>query len=159
MVFLDKRTQYLPVLSLLVAALAVFVGPVITWKIGASQVQSSLKIANKQIVAPMRQAWINDLRNTLAELLSLSVHFYVSGHGDRSDSDYAKIAYLEQKIRLMLNVTEKDHASLEDLVTTLTSSLSRGRDGDQAFESAHTELQNLSRTILKQEWNRVKESL
>jgi len=46
----------IPVLSLLVAAIAVFVGPLISWSIANRQVQSSLAVANKQIIAPMRQA-------------------------------------------------------------------------------------------------------
>ncbi len=60
----------IPVLSLIVAALAVFVGPLISWLVAKRQLASSLEVANKQIIAPMRQAWINDLRDLLAELTS-----------------------------------------------------------------------------------------
>ena len=45
----------IPILSLIVAALAVFVGPFISWFVAKSQLASSLEIANKQIIAPMRQ--------------------------------------------------------------------------------------------------------
>jgi hypothetical protein len=52
----------IPVLSLIVAALAVFFGPLITLKISRKQFELSRRIADKQIIAPMRQAWIEKLR-------------------------------------------------------------------------------------------------
>src|ERR1035437_5167435 len=61
------------VLSLVVAALAVFVGPIISLYIGRRQVASTLEVANKQITAPMRQAWINSLRDLLAELTRIGI--------------------------------------------------------------------------------------
>jgi len=63
--------QVIPILSLVVAALAVFVGPLVSWFVAKRQVGSSLALTdkqiraslgaatNKQIIAPMRQAWIN----------------------------------------------------------------------------------------------------
>jgi hypothetical protein len=75
---MDKN-QLLPIISLIVAALAVFLGPLISWAIAKRhtssfeknlllQTETSLKIANKKIIAPMRQAWINQLRDLIAEL-------------------------------------------------------------------------------------------
>lgn len=156
---MDNLTTYLPIASLLIAALAVFFGPLISIRIGSQQVRSSMKIANKQIVAPMRQAWINDLRNTLAELFSLSIHYFAAGYGDRSDAEYARIAYLEQKIRLMLNPREQAHVDLESLVEGLRGSLMSGREGEKSFQVCYETLQSLSRQILKQEWDRVKEEM
>jgi uncharacterized Tic20 family protein len=62
--------EIIPILSLITAILAVFVGPLISWRITKRQIASSLKAANKQIVAPMRQAWINSLRDMIAEISS-----------------------------------------------------------------------------------------
>jgi len=64
----------IPILSLVVAALAVFVGPAISLRIAKRQIRASSALANnqlrsaldagnKQITAPMRQAWINSLRD------------------------------------------------------------------------------------------------
>jgi uncharacterized protein YneF (UPF0154 family) len=69
--------RFIPILSLLIAAIAVFVGPAISVYIAKRQIRASSEIANeqirmtlkassKQITAPMRQAWINCLRNLLA---------------------------------------------------------------------------------------------
>ena len=63
----------------------------------------------------MRQAWINELRNLLSELTSLTLHYHVSGYEMREDNEYARISLLEEKIRLMLNPLESDHVELEQL--------------------------------------------
>ena len=84
----------LPILSLVVAALAVFVGPIISWIIAkrhtassvrnvSLQAETSLRIANKQIVAPMRQAWINSLRDLIAELAGKCAHYWAAGSEER----------------------------------------------------------------------------
>jgi hypothetical protein len=57
----------IPILSLVVAALAVFVGPIISWRIAKRQVTANFATSNKQIIAPMRQAWINNLRDLLSK--------------------------------------------------------------------------------------------
>ncbi len=43
--------EMIPILSLVIAILAVFFGPIISWKITERQISSSLAITNKQIVA------------------------------------------------------------------------------------------------------------
>lgn len=78
----------MPVLSLVVAALAVFVVPLISWLITKRQLASLLEVANKQIIAPMRQAWINNLRDLVAELTSSALHYYVAGFEERTDEEY-----------------------------------------------------------------------
>lgn len=158
------------VLSLIVAAIAVFFGPVISWMIAKRQINisselakvqigSSLLTANKQIIAPMRQAWINNLRDLVAELSSSSLHYYVSGYEDRTDQEYQRMTLLEAKIKMMLNPDEKDHQRLEELIRNLISSLERGTKNADNFPDCHTQVVSLSRVIFKREWNRVKEPI
>lgn len=87
----------IPVLSLLVAALAVFVGPLVSWAMTRRQLEASQRIASRQLVGPMRQAWINDLRAKLAELLSSALHYFVAGFEDRTDKEYRRLTQLEQR--------------------------------------------------------------
>jgi len=88
---MPQADKAIPVLSLVVAALAVFISPLVSFFISRGQIKnslelnqrqtnSSLAVANKQIVAPMRQKWINDLRDLIAELASDSLHYFRSGH-------------------------------------------------------------------------------
>src|SRR5713226_4363110 len=151
--------EAIPVLSLVVALIAVFVGPLISWWIAKRQVQSSLAIANKQIIAPMRQAWINNLRDVLADLTSSALHYYVAGFEDRTDEEYRHLTLMEHKVQLMLNVRETDHKQLEELIRKMIEALSRGKDGDQDFTRMHPAIMELSRQILKREWDRVKDNI
>jgi hypothetical protein len=146
----------IPILSLVVAALAVFVGPFISSRIARKQVMSSLEVANKQITAPMRQAWINSLRDLLAELSSSALHYYVSGFEDRRDQEYQRLSHLEHKVQLMLNPKEEDHKKLEQLIHQMIASIERGKEGDNDFAATHPAVMELSRQVLKREWNRVK---
>ena len=152
----EKVLAVIPVLSLIVAALAVFVGPIVGWIAGRQQMLASLAVANKQILAPMRQAWINELRDNLAELASDTLHYFVSGMADRKDSDYQKLTLLEHKISLMVNPEESDHHRLLEVIRNLVSALESGKERDSEFIDAHKELVPLSRGILKREWDRVK---
>jgi uncharacterized protein YneF (UPF0154 family) len=152
-------TEYIPILSLFVAILAVIVGPFISWKIAKRQVTSSLKVANKQIVAPMRQAWINNLRDQISEISSSALHYYQTGYEDREDQEYKRLTELEGKISLMLNFKEEDHRSLHDLIRGMLNALDKGKEGENAFVAIHPQVMTLTRDILKREWNRVKEEI
>ena len=106
----------IPILSLLIALLAVFVGPLLSWLTARRQAAIALAVANKQIIAPMRQAWINSLRDLTAELSSRALHYYQAGFEDRSDAEYQELTLLEWKIVLMLNCNEADHSELEQSI-------------------------------------------
>jgi hypothetical protein len=154
-----EMDKVIPLLSLIVAALAVFIGPMISWRIAKRQIASSLDVANKQIIAPMRQAWINNLRDLLAELISSSLHYYVAGYEDRKDEEYQYLTLLEHKVQLMLNPKEEDHQQLEALVRRMIQSIESGKGGTDAFPNIRTELISVSRDILKREWDRVKQPI
>jgi hypothetical protein len=151
--------KIIPILSLIVSIFAVFVGPLITYRIASRQMRLSLEATNKQIIAPMRQTWINSLRDALAELLSSTQHFYVTGYEYRKEADYQRIALLEYKILLMLNSKEEEHIRLEALIRHMIGSLNQGKTHGPFFEMYHSQVKDLSRTILKHEWDRVKEPI
>ena len=145
-------------LSLIVAALAVVVGPMVSWAITKRQIRSSLEVSNKQITAPMRQAWINKLRELLAELTSSALHYYVAGFEDRTDKEYQRVTLLEAHIQLMLNPNEKDHQRLVGLMRSMVNEIEKsGRSRE--FESLHPEVIALSQKILKGEWDRVRKPI
>ena len=143
-------------LSLIVAALAVVVGPMVSWAITKRQIRSSLEVSNKQITAPIRQAWINKLRELLAELTSSALHYYVAGFEDRTDEEYQRVTLLETRIQLMLNPNEEDHQRLEVLMRRMVSEINYEKGKKDEFPGLHTEVIGLSRKILKREWDRVK---
>jgi len=169
MMIIDKNIA-LPVLSLIVAALAVFFGPIISWLIAKRytssseknvllQTNASLKIANKQILAPMRQAWINSLRDLVAELAGKCAHYWAAGFEERRDDEYERITELEYKLALFINPKENDHKELLRKARLMIAFLEHGKEADENFWQSHKEVIELSQQILKTEWNRVKEEI
>ena len=147
------------ILSLIVAALAVVVGPMVSWKIAKRQIRSSLEASNKQIIAPMRQAWIDKLRELLAEFMSSTLHYWVAGFEDRKDKEYQRVALLETHIQLMLNPNEADHQRLELLIRRMVGDLEKNLGQKSEYPNLHSEMSDLSRKILKREWDRVKKPM
>ena len=147
------------ILSLIVAALAVVVGPTVSFIIARRQLRASLEASNKQITAPMRQAWINKLRELLAELTSSALHYYVAGFEDRTDKEYQRVTLLQAQIQLMLNSSEDDHRRLEALIERMVNEIQHEKAKKDEFPGVHTEVIALSRTILKREWDRVKKPM
>lgn len=114
-------SQIIPILSLVVALLAVFIGPRITLKIGIRQIELSRRIASKQIVAPMRQAWINTFREKLAEFTSAAFHDWnvrqISiAAVELKDEEQRRLAQLEHEIELLINPTEPDHKEVVETI-------------------------------------------
>ena len=156
------------ILSLIVAALAVFFGPVISWKIAKHQIwasaelardqmRSALEMSNKQITAPMRQAWINKLRELLAEFTSKAAHHYYTDLESVTAKDGLRLSLLETHIQLMLNPKEADHQRVEMLMGEMVDEILSEKGKQSEFEDLRTEMITLSREILKREWDRVKE--
>jgi len=108
---------------LIVAALAVLFGPLISLWIAKRQIASSAEVTNKQITAPMRQAWINTLRDLVAELTGDTLHYFTAGHESEGYKNFQRLTFLESKIQLMLNPNEADHQRLEWMISTMMQAL------------------------------------
>ena len=144
-------------LSLIVAVLAVVVGPYVSLTIARRQIRASLEASNKKITAPMRQEWINKLRELLAELASSAQHYYVTGFEDRTDEEYQRLTLLQAHILLMLNSNEEDHQRLAKLTRRIVTELEKAKIDE--FPDHLVEMVILSQKILKREWDRVKEPI
>ena len=141
----------LPILSLIVAFLAVCVS--------LFALALSLKVSNKQIVAPMRQAWINKLRELLAEFTSRAAHHYYTDLDNFTAEVGQRLSLLKTHIQLMLNSNEKDHKDLEALMGEIVGKVLSEKRGQSEFEDLRTKMIALSREILKREWDRVKKPM
>jgi len=146
-------------LAVFVSFLAVFVGPMILSRIADRQIRTSLEIGNKQIVAPMRQAWINKLRNLLAEFISSANEYHVVGVSDKMVEERQRFFLLAEKIGLMLNPKEDDHERLRMLTVVMAQAMLKEKLSADKFACLSDEVRSLSKTILKREWDRVKEPI
>jgi hypothetical protein len=161
------QSAVISILSLVIALLAVFVGPWISLRIAREQTLISLAVANKEIIAPMRQAWIDKLRELTADVLSISWWYYVSGQYDQdehSDDEEEMIgSRVERRLRfrlyqieLMLNPEEPDHQLLLESLKETVSNAFPGEGKTAAFPSKHKFATAQAKRVFKREWEVVK---
>lgn len=139
--------DWIPILSLMVAALAVFIGPTL-----------AARSAKRAMLGPMRQKWINDLRALLSEVSSRCLHYYQAGYENRTEEEYQHITDLEHQIIFMINPNEPEHQALVKIVRTMVGALEKGKDGDKEFISSYEQLLKDGRAVLKREWEVVKKA-
>jgi hypothetical protein len=156
-------TLTVSVLSLVVAALAVFFGPVVTLIISRKQSDLSRRIADKQIIAPMRLAWIENLREKIAELTSSAVHYWNKDWSNipdyEKDIQQKRLTLLEHEITLRINPSETDHQELVKCIRRAMVVLNCGPGAGVDFGAELQRVIELGQKIFKTEWNRVKEEI
>ena len=157
---IDEANTILPVASLVIAGLAVFVGPMISMRIASKQQDTNLKVANKQIIAPIRQSWINELRHLLSDLNGKCEHYWAAGFEEREDDEYRYITEQIAKLELYINPSEAAHVQLLKYIKKMNSAIESGSpDRDREFWQAHEASVKQSQLILKKEWERVKNEI
>ncbi len=136
---------------MLVSLVAVIVGPIVTFK-----------VAKRQIVSPIRQKWIDELRELISEYLSECQKLLVLGKDgilNKEETDeiiFTRLLYLEQKLKLMLNTKEENHIELLDIVNDITEQIHHGVGNIIDFGGKLRGATEVSQKILKEEWVRVK---
>ena len=163
--------------------LAVVFGPLITWKLTSRQIgearaaedrrrddarladeqrrNDERKVSNKQIVAPMRQAWINKLRENIAELLQAAFQV-ASGPGPMPDiPNFVRLVQTMAEVELSLNLNEDDHKKLLYLLSQLVAKSvehpgNPNPDHWIKFWQEQREIRLAAANVLKREWDRVK---
>src|SRR3982751_3778326 len=103
-------------ISTITALFATLLGPLVSLWVTNKQVSASVLSAN-------RQSWINNLRDLMAEYFSI-VNFIHAKQWDSQlerefDEKMARLSFLNAKIQLMLNPTEKDHNELTKAIGEL----------------------------------------
>lgn len=139
-------------LSMIVALTAVIVGPV-----------ANFRLASRQLISPIRQKWIDELRDLMSTLLSKCRAVLIMNEGrgllDKNKPNEAllsEILFLEQKLQLMLNPNETDHQDLVRLVHAITDDVQHGARNVVEFGQRLTNASTCCKSILKREWERVK---
>jgi hypothetical protein len=110
----------------------------------------------------MRQAWINDLRKRIADIMSTSHHYYVAAQGDDSEEGEKEAAevhkamlFLYREIELMLNPNEKEHQDLLQHLQKITFGIGQ-KETIVQYPTIMGETTALAQKIFKAEWDRVK---
>lgn len=146
-----ESSEIISFLAMLVSLVAVIVGPIVTFK-----------VAKRQIVSPIRQKWIDELRELISEYLSECEKLLVLGEDgilNKEETDkkiFTRLLYLEQKLKLMLNPNEERHIELLDIVKEITEEIHHGVGNIIDFGGKLKGATEVSQKILKEEWVRVK---
>ena len=104
--------------------------------------------------------WILVMPSIVAFLAVLiSWNYRVTGVEAQTSEESKPLLFLLDHILLMLNPKEPKHQRLEDLIQKLVIELQDKNENKDKFIDLRAEVLDLSRTILKCEWNRVKEPI
>lgn len=147
--------ELVAVISALTALGAVLLGPLVATWIAKKQIQVSVLSNN-------RQAWINGLRDLIAEYFSITSFVHVADwerkSGEIHDQKMERLMLINSKIRLMLNPTEADHIRLVELLGNLAEGSANARKSVdmENMREYHDAAVILAQSVLKREWERVK---
>ena len=126
---------------------------------------SARKQANVSVLSNNRQAWINTLRDQIAEFISIGAQFHSGDWSARGreafDDKFERLVFIESKIKLLLNPNEEDHTRLVSLLERARNTLgNHGADSEgrrfPEWAELYQEFVPLAQEILKREWERVK---
>ena len=143
-------SNWVSLLPLLISVLAVTIGPLV-----------ALRISKKQIVSPIRQKWIDDLRELISEYLSVCEGLIVLGKDDMLNQEvmdenlYKRLLLLEQKLKLKLNPNEEMHQELLEIIHLLTDGVHQGVTNILQFGGWLKGATEITRKILKEEWQKI----
>jgi len=131
-------------------------------------VDASLKQVKMTVLSGSRQEWINRLRSCVAELQGISMT--LADTQEALDPILERVTTLKFKIELLLNPKESDHTEMVTLVNQLVScslaqTAARHRGADRQEIKTHidktaalqTELTETTQSVLKREWEQVKQ--
>lgn len=151
------------VVSAVTALCAVLLGPLVSLWAANKQARISLRSNN-------RQAWINSLRQVLADFSSTARVVALAREFEDKYARSEKLFFLEEQMKLLLNPSEEDHRKLLATVAGARKAaieiFAAGQNNDEkAKDEAHDRLKasladvtKLAQPILKREWERVKKA-
>jgi hypothetical protein len=107
---------------------------------------------------PMRQAWINKLRERIATFRSMSIDFaYPSSHEHFVTFNLQKLLEVYEEIKLLLNIEEPDHKALGRAIeTTLHALTDKKTVNFEQLTASGVELTAIAQKVLTQEWEVTK---
>lgn len=142
-------------------------------EIAISQIENSRKIVqldfNKTVLSGNRQTWINTLRDAISDYIAKSNSYRIKLDQIKSlgkkvaqntdNNDLTEILRLETKIVLMLNSSEDDSKALIKSLGQYTTALFDDTTITQKPEFYQQEIIDVTKIILKKEWERVKKGV
>ncbi|HEY2598226.1 MAG TPA: hypothetical protein VGJ79_07075 [Candidatus Dormibacteraeota bacterium] len=153
-------------ISLVTAATALVasvMGPLVTLTVARRQFQAN-------VIATNRQKWIDEFRDRVSELLSLinaaqlikrhSAQSWRGGVGAAESlgvADKFEKAFMAlSEVRLLTNASDPEHQRLNDALASALEHVQHEELRDVELDVCIDDVIALGRTIIRQEWGRVK---
>jgi len=152
-------SEAIALIAAITALCSVVLGPLVSLWVAQKQ-------AGVSVLSGNRQAWINTLRDHISEFLAILAVVHAGEWSDRTEKEYdeelKRLMLVGSKIRLMLNPKEEDHERLSGLLTEAFGTV-RARAKDEKLNGGTgaklaAEIVPLAQSILKREWERVKQT-
>jgi len=146
------------------ALVASIMGPVVTLRVARRQFHAN-------VISTNRQKWIETFRNRVSELLSLmnaaqvikrySIESWRGGLGpvqaNPSLTEKFERAFMAlAQIRLLTDASDQEHQRLNDALAAALAHLQHDELRQEELAAAIEEVITLGRTIVRQQWGRVK---
>ena len=154
----------LSLVSACTALVASIAGPIVTLAVARRQFNANVLSAN-------RQKWIETLRDSVSELISILAAASVvrttwkaswdrglgaiSARSELLDK-VQRLVLVHAKIRLLLNPNEQDHQELHQAIEAASLHLRSETWSESDTEADVEAITRLAQAILKREWQRVK---
>ena len=150
----DASASTIAIISAVSALCAIVLGPLVALWAARRQSRAAVLSAN-------RQAWINSLRDAVAEFISLVAYLSLDQEKSTLMARVERMMFIEAKVRLMLNPRESDHqqliAAMHRLRQAAGDTINSTDPAHQAaLATATATIVPTVQTILKREWERVK---
>ena len=143
------------------------IGAIVAAIIAAAISLLTLIIAKENKISEFRQEWVNELRNDIASAISsvstINLLFGTeqqNGHKKEYVEAWTRTSETLARVELRLNLTETDHEGLQMLIREAEALIRNGEQGvynQQAAETLQDRVVLQTQTILKREWNRVRD--
>lgn len=142
--------------SLGIAFLALFIAPLV-----------NARNSKRQVIAPMRQAWINALRDKISEFISIasisrlhvcandSASEEIKKESQKEDRErYARLKLLIASVELHINPSEENHKNLVKQMRDII----KGYHDNKDIRDRVNSLLKLGQKVLKEEWEVTKKT-
>ena len=116
-------------------------------------------LSRASATSSLRQSWINSLREVLSKYLTHAEIFIDVPDKNSEEAYRAKIALMEftHQAKLYLNQNEDDSKKLLEIMEELPGKYTKELHATRAYQSEKPIISSLMQSILKQEWNRVRD--
>lgn len=145
------------------ALVASVLGPLVTLSVARRQFRAN-------VISTNRQRWIETFRDRVSELLSLmTAAQLIKRHSDESwrgglgpaaslgvTDKFEKAFMALSEIRLLTNASDPDHQRLNDALAAALTHVQHDEIRDQELDECVEAITSIGRTIIRQEWARVK---